>query len=510
MSRRTQRNSRRNKKEAAKLQKAATTTEQRQSKRQISSAAIEAVRKVVEILKPFELSRSQRNKTFASMMLDDCVFSGFDSRATAIQLSQAAGKFRYKKDSAASLELKKFLEYNMKKLNGQTPRSIGRSCAEMIIFGYAPHEVSYQKIEGEYANDWILNKVSYVHPLSLDEAKPVQISSNGDRIEYLRQGATAFQGTDGVYGGVRSPWMGVKEIDYRRVAMCSYSATSSQPFGNSPLEAAYTLWREKQLLQDYLLVGVTRDFSGTPVLRLPSEVLEAAEADPNSQEAQQVANLAQGMQEMHSGDAAFMILPSDAQNEQGTGTLRDFEIQFLGIEGSAKNFNITEILEQKKRGIHMVLTTQHLLAGESGGSSYNLHEGQVATSALAAKNDNLIIDEMWNKVIFPKLLRLNNIDYLEEDIPVWEHGEAQPISHDEYGKFVNRVARLLPATPDVCNAILKRMEIDYRVPEDASPDDIRAMMFEFQDPSKTGTGEGSSGQGSSSQKNSDNNAENAS
>ncbi|CAH9011589.1 putative portal protein [Vibrio phage 424E50-1] len=500
-----------NARKQARIQKANTTSEQRASKKQLSTAAIEVVRKVLEILKPFELSMTQRNKTFASMLLDDCVFAGFDSRATSIELAQNNGKFVFDKKNEKSIEIKKFLEYNMKMMTGQSVRSVGRSSAEMIAYGWAPHEIVTHKQDGEYGEMFTLKKLAYIHPLSLDQRKPYQVKEGGDEIEYLRQSSTAFAGSDGTYGGKGHPWRGIKEIDFRRIATASYSATDSTPQGTSVFEAIYVLWREKQLLQDMLLNGVQRDFSGTPILRLPSDVLEAAENDPSSPEAAQVAALAGGMQEMHSGDATFMILPSDSQSENGTG-LRDYEIQFLGVEGGGKGFNITEIIEQKKKGIHMVLTTQHLLAGENGGGSYNLHEGQVSTAALASERDNQIVDDMWNKVVFPKLLRLNSIDYTLADLPVWKHGEAQPISYDEFGKFVNRVGRMLPAVPDVGNKLLEMMNVDYRIDDDATPEEIRAMAFEFSEPSKVGTGGGSSGTGdtqaggASSDKNSENSA----
>ena len=77
------------------------------------------------------------------------------------------------------------------------------------------------------------------------------------------------------------------------------------------------------------MIGVTRDFSGTPVLRIPEAILAAASQDPSSPEAAQVSSLADSMANMHSGDSSYVLLPSDSQAENGSG-LRDFDIQFLG------------------------------------------------------------------------------------------------------------------------------------------------------------------------------------
>ncbi|AGH32205.1 hypothetical protein VPHG_00140 [Vibrio phage 11895-B1] len=326
--------SRVNARKQARLQKAAnTTTEQRASKKQISTAAINTVKSLVDVLKPFELSPTQRFKTYALMLMDDAVWASFDARATAIERAQANGKLKYNKASEQSKAAKDYLQYCMNNMQGQTPRSVGRCAAEMVKNGSSPMEIVFQKGEDEYSDYWTLKKLAYIDPITLDQAKMFNTTDNGDEIVSLRQSINSFRGTSGkIQTNVKTGLVSVVEIDYRRVAMAAYMATSSTPFGTSPLDAAYTPWREKQLLQEYLLIGVTRDFAGTPVLRLPSEVLEAAENDPNSPEAKQVLTLTRGMQTMHSGDATYLILPSDTQSEAGTG-VRDYDIDFKGVDG---------------------------------------------------------------------------------------------------------------------------------------------------------------------------------
>ena len=461
-----------------KVNTASTTTEQRKSKKQISTAALSAIRKAVDLFKPVELSNVNRNRTYMQMLLDDSVWSGFDNRATSIELSQNNGRFVYNKNSETSKELKDFFEYTMNNLEGQTPRSVARAMAEMIIFGWAPHEIVPTKIDdpfSEFDKMFTLKKLAYIHPLSLDQGKPFEVAQGGDKITVLRQTAAAFAGSDGYWMGIGKVWTGIKEIDYRNIVAASYSATSTMPYGNSPFDSIYVVWKEKVLLQDYLLNGVQRDFSGTPLLRIPSDVLEAAEADPNSSEAKQILGLRENMMMMHSGDNAYLILPSDSQNDAGTGAL-DYDVKFLGVDGGNKNFNITEIITEKKKGIHLALTTQHLILGESGGGSFNLHDGQINTSALVSERDNIVIDEVWNKVVFPKMLRLNGINVPHKDIPVWKHGNAQPISMEEQSKAFQRMQNYLPIHVDVVNHALKVNNIDLILPEETTYEDLMEIM----------------------------------
>ncbi len=493
-----------------------STTAQRASKKQFATAAIAAVSKVVQMLKPFELGRTQRLKTYQAMLNDDAVFSALDSRLSLIQKAQAKGSFKYNKNSEESKKVKRFFEYCMDNLRDQTIANIGRTAADHIYNGFAPFEIMYNKGEDEYSDKWKLDKLVYIHPLTLSQIAPYKLSDNGDEILGLRQDFSAFTGDASLSyftprgQGKGADWQG-KFIDWRKVAYCSYSATTAEPFGNSPLDAAYELWRSKQLLEDLGITGATRDMAGVPLLRLPSALMEAASSDPTGAAATQVAQITTSMENMHKGDQSFVVLPSDAHNEAGSGAL-EYDFKLMGVDGGSGNFDIDEMIDKKRKAIFTVLASRHLISGESGGGSYNLQEGEAGIHAHFAERDNLTVNDMWNKQIFPKVLKLNGWKVSKEDMPVWEHGAVQPVSMDEKGKFFNRVMRSLPATPEVVNSLLKDLDIDYRVPEGTSPEDIRKMMFDFQEESKVGTGEGSSGTGNtqSGGSQSDNNAENAS
>ena len=470
-----------------------TTSAQRSSKKALSTAAIQQVEQVIRLLKPCDLSARNRLKTYQAMLQDDAVAAAINDRITAIQIAQSSGRFKYNPNSPESVKLKEFLEYNMKSLNGQTPRSVGRCAAEMLINGWAPFENLYRRDDKEYEGLFVIDKLAYIHPLSVDPIKPYVISDDGNKITKLRQLATAFRGTEGNYTGTKKDWTGVKEIDFRRITYTSYSATSSQPMGTSPLDAAYISWKEKQFLQDNLMVGITRDFSGVPVLRIPSETIEAAENDPTGVQAQQVASLTAAMHLMHSGDATYIILPSDAQSENGTG-LRDFDFELRGIEGSGKNFNIVEIIESKRKAIFNTLAASHLISGENGGGSYNLREGQATTAAMHVGLDCEIIDEMWNKEVFPRLLELNGWEYKLADLPYWESGSVQPLSIAEFSKGLQRFQNFIPQTPEFLNEAYAGLGLDARIDTTLTVEEVRKLLPTYEN--NTGKGDGTSGTGS--------------
>lgn len=486
-----------------------TTREQRQAKKQSSTAAIEFVRKQINILKPYELSQSQRLRTFEVMLQDDSVATCFSARTMAIAKAQSNGKFIYDENSPTSVELKNFLEYNMDNFKGQSKLTIAMCASQMLKSGWSPFETVFEPAEDEWTGRWKVKKLAYINPITLDSSRPYQVAAGGDSIEYLRQKPDAFVSSNGISSHSYTGWKGVKEIDFRRVVYSSSSATDSSPAGQSMFEAAYIPWKEKQLLQDLTLIGVQKDMAGMPVLGAPASLLAAAEENPTGAEAKMVEDLRKNMANLHNGDQAFVMLPTDTHNENGSGQ-KMFDFTFKGVEGGGKAFDVANLVEQRRKAIFSTFGCLNLISGEAGGSSYNLLEGQNAILAHYAELDNLIVDDMFNKQLFPLLLRLNGIKVSNKDMPKWVHGDVQPVSIDEIGKYFQRVARMLPAVPQVVNELLAKGGINYRLPLDTTPEEIRELLFDLPD-SKAGLSEGSSGTGDSQSggSNSDNNSENA-
>jgi hypothetical protein len=489
-----------------------TTTEQRRASNSVSTPAIHTVSKMVEILKPWELSETNRHKTYQMMLQDDAVWSSVESRITSIEVAQSKPKLQFNKNSERSVWLKGYLEYcisNMKK----SPRQVGRDCAEMVYNGIAPFEVvsKIEKSYPEYKGLFVLDDLIYIDPLTLDKVKPFVTEDGGRKVTHWRQLISAFRDTSGQQQQVETSSVGAVPIDVRKIATASYSASSGRPLGASPLDAAYTAWREKGLIQDYLLMGVERDLSGLPVLKLPLSLFEQAK-DPNSEAYATVSQLTEQMANLHSSDASYMILPSDGFSENGSGSLQ-YDVSFKGVEGNDKAFDLPSIIEQKKKAIYTVLGASDLIAGENGGGSYNLLEGKAAQKAYYAQRDNIIIEDMWNKTIIPLLLRLNGFtDELESDIPVYKSGDVEPLSAEEQGKFAQRVASvgMMPLVPETVNHFLKLMGTTYQVPEDMTTTELREIMSNYV--SNAGEGDGTSGTGDtqSGGASSDLNSENAS
>lgn len=321
-----------------------STTEQRASKTQVGTAGIEFIRRQVAMAAPVELSPRYILHTVREMLLDDAVSSCITTGNNMIERSFSNYTIKYNKNSEASIKAKEFLQWNLDNLaDGQTMTNLARNANEFKLDGYAPFVKSFERGYDEWATTpegkplWKLQKLKYIHPMTLDRTKPFFIPDGGHKITELRQATQAFVGTDDwQFAQKTSGGKAYISIPWQKVVMMTYSATQSQPTGQSPFIGAYTAWREKKLLEEYTLVGVTKDLAGMPMLRLPASILEEAAKDPSSPSGVMVSQLTTDIANLHAGDQAAMTLPSDTINETGGSGAHKYSLEFLGVSGSKR------------------------------------------------------------------------------------------------------------------------------------------------------------------------------
>lgn len=478
-----------------------TTRAERSATSQKSTVAIESIRKIVDLLKPWELSRSQKYKTYQSMLRDDAVWSSWESRTKMVQEAQHNGRFIYDNNNEISVELAKYFSYCMKNMSTQTPRSIAGSCCEMVFNGFAPYEMVAKEGTHEWENWFALDKLSYINPVTLDPVRPFETADGGNVITQWNQLKSSFVDATGLVKSTPVDKTGRIVIDARKVAICTYSVSPSNPVGYSAFDAAYNAWREKGLINDFLIMGVQKDMAGIPILEVPQSLLDAA-GESGSDAWYTVEALKDQMTNLHAGDQSFMIMPSDTHSENGQGQ-KLYNITFKGIDGTGKVFDLEKLIDQRNRAIHKALGALNINSAEQGTASYNSLEGQTNIQYHYVKSDCRVIDEMWNKQVFPWLLRLNRIDVNPEDIPVWEHGEVQEVSLEEFSKYIQRTKLYLPLVPEVVNRILEVGKFNHRVDENMTTEELKEKMPEgVQD--RSGESGGTSGFGDNQQSQDDN------
>tara|TARA_R110000850_G_C9973733_1_gene465362 strand:- start:1475 stop:3028 length:1554 start_codon:yes stop_codon:yes gene_type:complete len=497
----------------------ASTKEQRASKSETGTVGIEFIKNIVNLIKPYELSPPQRLRTYQAMMLDDSVFDAFNTGTVYMEEAFANYTVEFNNSSENSKAAAKFVNWNFQNLKGQSIRSIARSAGEFSRDGLAPMEKVFERSYGEHkktpygVSAWKVKKLNYIHPLTLYTSEPFVITDGGNAIKEMRQASGAFKNSASESATLSRPKKGYVSIPRNKLLLLTYGSTDSQPFGTSLFDAAYTAWREKILLQDLTAVGVAKDLGGTPVLRLPVNILNDAAADPTSSAGLMVAKLQESMANLHAGDQASMIMPSDTFNDTGMGA-KEFDLELIGISGSGKNFDLEALVEQRRKFIYSVFGAANLISNDSSGG-YNQLEGQTNLHSKFIRRNISVVEEAINSDLLPQLFRLNEWDISLEDMPKIKAGEMSPASLDEVGKAVQRTKSvgMLPITVETVNEVLAKMGFSYRVPEATTKEELTELLGDMESKASEGMKtafEGTSkGKGSTSNS-SDNNNDNAS
>lgn len=313
------------------LKSAPKTSEARQRKKAISTAGIETIRRTVERMKPYELSQHERNNTYLAMMQDPDVFTPYFANMVMVEKAFAKYRIEYNKQSEKSKEVADFMHYCINATLKQTPRGFAGKAVNFKRDKLSIFEKGWVKGEDEYKDFWCLSDLSYIDPITLDTSTPYVITDEGDRISHIRQKVSAFMDSSSLASRYKITSNGYVEVPANKITFVSDSGSDVQPYGNSTFDAIYSEWRYKTLLKDVTLTGVTKDFSGTPVLSIPSWLQEAASEKPDGWEAQFLNDLQRDMANMHVGDQSYISLPSDPH--EGSSSIKEFNIEFLGVSG---------------------------------------------------------------------------------------------------------------------------------------------------------------------------------
>jgi len=284
-----------------------------------------------------------------------------------------------------------------------------------------------------------------------------------------------------------------------------YNPCNSNPQGTPPAIAAFGPWQEKQIIQNYQVIGITRGLGGVPVVRVDDELLERAN-DPEGRYPEDTAAL-RGIERdaanTHAGKNAFFMLPSSLVD--GSNSVYKYDIKLLGVDGSSGQFDISEIVKLKKTEIYGAFSMGQLLLGQDGNtSSYNMSTAANSVSGSLVHRDltnyAAQIERMIKTILDADTSLKGKYDY--RDLPKLRWKEFDELSMDEFGKGVMRMASGDKLTP----AIMKHMATKAGYPLEGIDD----LDFTSHGTSEVGTSMGTSGNGSNAQINTDTNAQNKS
>lgn len=443
---------------------------------EIGTLGLNSIKAFTNFLQPYETRFPECIRTYKEMGDDPDVATALD--ATYIFVDRAFFNFKVKHNaqSAKSRKAAKFIEYCLKNMDAPL-RQYVRSLLTYKQYGFALAEKVYELDEdpkSPYYGYYRIKKLAFRPQDTLDLANPFEYSEDGRSLLAVNQHITNKM----FVGSTANPQLlGKHRIPIEKIVHVGNNITENNPFGVSPLQAVYRSWREKSLIQQYEVVGVSKDLGGMPVLEVPSDILNRASLNPQGDEAKSLMILQANIANLHSGEQQYMVLPSDIYENT---SMRQYELTFKGVQGTGKQFDTSLLIKQRKKEIYDRFGAGVLIMGDDGGSYSMSDNKQTMLSHFIERDVGIIIEAIQTQII-PQLLRLNGWFLSEEEMPIFVSDDIGDADIDVVSSAIQRITATgaVPLTPEIINEFLEMMGMIYRIPDDVISDPVKFDEFKL-------------------------------
>jgi hypothetical protein len=440
-----------------------------------------------------DLVMPKRLCTFDNMARDDAVWSSIDATNVPVLLSLSGGEFvAGKSNSTLSKEAAEFLNYNIHAMSTGTWLQAMNNAGTDIKYGFSLQNIVMEKRAfGPFKGMWVLRKLAPRHQKSVHgwvwdkERREVLGFVQKPMITKIKQPTQKEFERGIIEGSSILSNMDYQYIKNEALLHFRYNPTDNDPQGDSPLMHCYDAWVEKRLVQNFEVIGVTKDMGGAYVVRVHPELLQrAASPEAYPDEAAEYAQLQKDVAALTAGESSYIILSSSADPNT---KFYDYDFELKGIDGGGKQYRTSEIIDQRNKSIYNVFGASHVIIGQDGGGSYALSSNKVTIHEFFVERAAQFKIDVLNCQLAPTLLAANNIHLNYSDMPRFRPKDPSEMSLEEVGKFVQRVGSVLMLTPDMWEDIARRTGLPVE----------GIMDLDFTNKGESGAGEskGSSGTG---------------
>lgn len=476
----------------------------RMAKGPIGSAALSNYQSLINMMKPVELKYPYCLRTFERMKQDDAVMGALLISYVMIEEAFKRHQVTYKAGNAKSKSIADFIKYQLDNISDHSFLQAIKNIETFKEKGFSVIEKNYERPPAPISVSgipvlWKIKSLANRPQLSLAD-RPFDYDDWGSSITNARQDLSAFYNNNefGNYIPLGSPVVGSEGyvlIPRHKFMLFGDNATDSNPYGNPLLASCWKAWKEKVLLEDLEMNGVSKDLAGVVKLTCPSDIIYKANLDPNSPEADQVRDLLDAASAVHAGEAAYVFLPSDMQ-KNGQAKF-DFSLQ--GIDGNSKNYTTSELIAARRKAIYDTFGAGALILGDGQGGSRNLSDSKTELHTYYVRRDLDVIEDVLNRELVPQLLLMNNIYCAPDEVPKIQAGAIDRVSLDEIGKLVQRFAsvNMFAATKENIIDVHRKAGLPVQYMENMTEDELLESLQRVNSDSRAGEGQGTSGTGNS-------------
>lgn len=470
---------------------------------EIGTTALNTLNVYSKFIKDYEVQWPRCLETFEEMANDECVATALRANYLFVERAFDDFKVTFKKGSKKSEDAANFVNWCLRNMEGQTLRQVIREALTYKVHGFSIIEKVFTKVnDGEYQGKYKIKKLAARPQTTLRKVRPFKYSDDGRDVLGVYQvipNRTTFS------DGNLVPFIGEIFIPRNKFMLFGEQITDTNPMGKSPLSTIFVPWKEKTLISEYEVVGVAKDMGGMPVLQVPADILNKAADNPGGDEWESIEALKEQMANLHAGEQGYMIVPSDVQ-EGGSG-IKQYEIKFLGIEGSGKQFDTQKLKDERKKSIYDSFGAGFLIMGSGEGGSYALSSNKQGLHSNFIEHDVKGNSEVINKDLIPQLLALNGMYLSDDDMPVFVPGDVGDPDIEANSKMIQRIiaSGAVPLTGEVMNEFLAMCGIKYQIPDEVltDPAKLDEFILKFVPNAATRSGDGlaqgTNGNGTSTQ-----------
>lgn len=440
-----------------------------------------------------DLQMPQSLYTYDCMAEDDAVYSSIDLTNLHVVTALYNGQFEGKRGSKKSKVAAEVLNYLIRNMSYGTWLDTCNNAVTDLQYGFSLLNIVLEKRNyGQYKGAMCIKKLAprdqkTVYAWLFDEnyrevlgfvQRPNIKNTNAQLSDFNLQGITLPNITGNLYDQ-KFPVLRNEQLLHFK-----YNATNNNPQGDTPLNHCYKAWKEKTMIEQFEIIGVTKGLGGQLILRVPSELIEQAnDPDNHPQAAMEYQQLQEDAAKMYSGEGGLIVLTSDT-DEKGTRHL--FDLEMKEVTGSS-GFNTGPIIDQKKKSIYNCFGAGHLILGQDGGGSMALSTNSQSTHGHYINRNILQKVDVINNQLVPRLLEANGIHLNWKDMPEFMPADPDKLDLDVLGKFIQRVGSVMKLTPEVLEYLYKKADFPI--------EGIEGLDFTDKGASRSGESFGSGGQG---------------
>jgi hypothetical protein len=225
-------------------------------------------------------------------------------------------------------------------------------------------------------------------------------------------------------------------IPYPKLLHFRTTSIAGEPSGRSVLRSAYTSWRAQNNIKYFEGVGIERELNGLPIVRIPSEFMDANASDANKALFNQMKTIARDVKRNEQG---YIILPSDRYADDDGKLTNNMMIEFdLIASKGTRDIDTGAVILRYQQDMARSVMADFVMLGANDRGSFALSKSKADLFLRALEGYADTIAAQLNRKLLPYLWELNGMS--QDDMPKLVRGRVAPVDLEELGQYIQRLA----------------------------------------------------------------------